>query len=132
MSGGGGGKSFGCLQTFFFTSERKQSFFLVINVRQFFFLCFVEEIFCRRLSLLCRVPFSVFSGQHIFHKFRQQVFFSAHIFNKLFFLTFVATNYFFQFYSSPPPSRYQMVRPLIMSTIKNNFYPYDDLIVIIH
>ena len=39
-------------------------------------------------------------------------FFSAHIFNKLFFLTFVATNYLFQFfYSPPPPSRYQMVRP---------------------
>ena len=44
-----------------------------------------------------------FPGQHIFHQFRQQTFFSAHIFNKLFFLTFVATNFFFQLYSAPPP-----------------------------
>ena len=29
--------------------------------------------------------------------------FSAHIFNKLFFLTFLATNYLFHFFSSPPP-----------------------------
>ena len=50
--------------------------------------------------------------QHIFHQFRQQTFFSAHIFNKLFFRTFVVTNYFFQFFSRPP-LRYQMVRPLL-------------------
>ena len=78
-----------------------------------FFLCFVEDIFYRMLSLLCRLSFGVFSGQHIFHKFRQQTFFSAHIFNKLFFLTFVATNYFSQFsLAPPPPPRYQMVHPL--------------------
>ena len=62
-----------------------------------FFLCFVEEIFCHILSLLCTLPFGVFSGPHIFHQFRKQIVFFAHIFNKLFFLTFVATNYFFQF-----------------------------------
>ena len=62
------------------------------------------------------LTFGVFSGQHIFHQFRQQTFFSAHIFNKLFFLTFVATNYLFQFFSSPPP-RYQMVRPLGASVL---------------
>ena len=45
---------------FFFTSARK--LFFVMNVRQ------------------------LFSGQHIFHQFRQQTFFSDHIFNKLFFL----------------------------------------------
>ena len=50
-----------------------------------FFSCYVEEFFCRMLSLLCTLPFGVFSGQHIFHQFRQQTFFSAHIFNKLFF-----------------------------------------------
>ena len=44
----------------------------------------------------------VFSGQHIFHEFRQQTF-SAHIFNKLFFLTVVATNFFFIFFLHPPP-----------------------------
>ena len=64
------------------------------------------------LSLLCTLPFGVFSGQHILHQFRQQTFFSAHIFNKLFFLTFVATNFFFQFCFIPPPLRYQMMSPL--------------------
>ena len=70
-----------------------------------FFLCFVEEFFCRMLSLLCRLPFGVFSDQHIFHQFRQ-FFFSAHIFNKLFFLPFVATNIIFNFFLAtvaPPP-----------------------------
>ena len=105
--GGGGSLKFLLLANFFFYLREKTIFFLTINVRQFLFLCFVEEIFCRKLFLLCRLPFDVFSGQHIFHKFRQQFFFSAHIFNKLFFLTFVATNYFFQ----TRPLRYQMVRP---------------------
>ena len=59
---------------------------------------FRQRIFRRMLSLLCRLPFSVSSGQHVFHQFRQQTFF-----NKPFFLIFVATNYFFQFFSSPPP-----------------------------
>ena len=39
------------------------------------------------------LPFGVFSGQHIFHQFRQQTFFSDHIFNKLFFI----------FFLGPPP-----------------------------
>ena len=39
------------------------------------FFCFVEIYFCRMLSLLCTLPFGVFSGQHIFHQFRQQTFF---------------------------------------------------------
>ena len=30
--------------------------------------------------LLCTLPFGGFSGQHIFHQFRQQTFFSDHIF----------------------------------------------------
>ena len=36
---------------------------------------------------------SCVSGQHIFHQFRQQTFFSGHILNKL----------FFNFFTSPPP-----------------------------
>ena len=72
-----------------------------------------EIFFCRMLSLLCTLTSGGFSGQHIFHQFRQQTFFSAHIFNKLFFLTFVATNYLHEFQKKilAPPSRYQMVRP---------------------
>ena len=97
---GGGGLEYLLLANFFFTSERKQSFFLAINVRQLFCLCFVEEIFCCMLSLSCTLPFGVFSGQHIFHQFRKKLFFSAHIFNKLFFSDFCGDKLFF---SSPPP-----------------------------
>ena len=88
----------------FFLPPRENNLFFFGNQRPtIFFLCFVEEFFCHMLSLLCRLPLGVFSGQHIFHKFRQQFFFSAHIFNKLFFPTFAATNYFVQFFSTPPP-----------------------------
>ena len=69
------------------------------------------------LSLLCTLPFGVFSGQHIFHQFRQQTFFSAHIFNKLFFLTFVATNYLFQFFLAPPPPDIKWCVPNITARI---------------
>ena len=44
--------------------------------------------------LLCTLPFSGFSGQHIFHQFQQQTFFSGHILNKLFFKIF---------FLAPPP-----------------------------
>ena len=65
------------------------------------------------LSLLCTLPFGVFSGQQICHQFRQQTFFLLTFPTNGFFLTFVATNYFFQFFSNTPlPPRYQMVRPL--------------------
>ena len=47
--------------------------------------------------LLCTLPFGGFSGQHIFHQFRQQTFF----------LTTFST---ISFFLAPPP-RYQMVRP---------------------
>ena len=64
-----------------------------------FFLIFVEEL-KYIFFYYVRYHFGVFSGQHIFHQFRQQTFFSDHIFNKLFFLV-----------TPPPPPRYQMVRP---------------------
>ena len=69
------------------------------------------------LSLLCTLPFGVLSGQHIFHQFRQQTFFSAHIFNKLFFLTFVATNYLFQFFSRSPPPDIKWCVPYRLRTL---------------
>ena len=40
---------------------------------------------------------------NIFSSISTTNFFFAHIFNKLFFLTFLATNYLFHFFSSPPP-----------------------------
>ena len=103
ISGGGSRVFIAC--KFLFSSATKQ-YFLAMNVRQFCF-CFVKDMkflfFCRMPSLLCTLLFGDFSGQHIIHKFRQQIFFSANIFNKLFSLTFVA-SIFFSFFSTPPPS----------------------------
>ena len=80
----------------FFTSGGEQAFFWRSTTDNFF-LCFVEEIFCHMLSLLCTLPFGVFFWSTYFSSISTTNFFSAHIFNKLFFLTFVATNYFFHF-----------------------------------
>ena len=103
---GGGGLEFLLLANFFFLPPRENNLF--------FWRSTSKEIFCRMLSQLYTLPFGFFPGQHIFHQFRQQTFFTAHISNKLFFLTFVATNYLFQFFLGrpPPPPRYQIVRPL--------------------
>ena len=78
----------------FFTSERKQSSFLAINVRQFFFYVPSKNFFSRMLSLLCRLPFGVFSGQHIFHKFRQQTFFFCPHIQQTFFSDFYGDKLF--------------------------------------
>ena len=100
--GGGGARVCVACKLYFFTSERKQAFFWRSTFDNFF-LCFVEEIFCRMLSLLCRLPFGVFSGQHIFHQFRQPTFFSAQILKKLFFLLLWRQSIFFNFFYPPPP-----------------------------
>ena len=89
--GGGGARVFA---NFFFYLREKTIFFFGDQRPTIFFLCFIEEFFCRMLSLLCTLPFGVFSGQHIFHQFRQQFFFSAHIFNKLFFSDFCGDKLF--------------------------------------
>ena len=105
ISGGGGvgARVFVACKLFFYLRE-KTIFFFGDQRPTIYFLCFVKEIFCRMLPLLCTLPFGVFSGQHIFFiNFDNKLFFSAHIFNKLFFLTFVATNYLFQFFLGPPP-----------------------------
>ena len=80
-----GGLEFLLLATFYFTFERKQSFFFGDQRPTIFFLCFVEEIFCRMFSLLCTLQFGVFSGQHIFHQFRQKTFFFCPHFQQNFF-----------------------------------------------
>ena len=71
---GGGGQEFLLLCCFFFTPGGKQVFFWR-STSDNFLLCYVEKKICRMLSLLCTLPFGVFSGQHIFHQFRQQTFF---------------------------------------------------------
>ena len=85
MCGGGGvGLEFLLLANLFFHFREKTILFFCQSTSNNFFLCFVEEFFCRMLSLLCTLPFGVLSGQNIFHQFRQQTFFSAHIFNIFF------------------------------------------------
>ena len=73
------------LANFFFTSAGKQSFFLAINFRQFY---------CRMLPLLCTLTFGVFSGQHIFHQFRQQTWFFFPHFQQTFFSGFCGDKLF--------------------------------------
>ena len=102
---GGGGLEFLLLANFFFTSERKQSFFFGDQRPTIFFLCFVEEFFCRMLSLLrlCTLPFGFFLVNIFFINFDNKLLLFSHIFNKLFFQNFVAINYFFYFFLAPPP-----------------------------
>ena len=98
ISGGGGGARVFVACKLFFYLRWKTSFFLAINVRQFIFLCFVEEFFCHMLSLLCSYHLVFFL--HIFFNiffinFDNKLFLSAHIFNKLFFSDFCGDKLFF-------------------------------------
>ena len=72
---GGGGLVFLLLANFLFYLREKTIFFFRDQRPTIFFFCFVKFFFCHMLSLLCTLPFGVFSGQHIFHQFRQQPFF---------------------------------------------------------
>ena len=92
------------MQTILFTSERKQSFFLAISVRQFF-LCSVEEFFVVCFPHYVRYHLVFFLVNIFFINLDNKLFFSAHIFNKLFFSDFCGDK----------PPRYQMVRPLLLS-----------------
>ena len=85
----GGGEFFA-----FFTPARKQNFWAV-NFRLMFRWTadnFISDFVVFRPHYV-RCHFLIYSGQHIFHKFRQQTC-STHIFNKLLFPISVATNLF--------------------------------------
>ena len=107
--GGGGTRVFVACKLFFYLREKTIFFFgyqrppifLYVSAKKCFVVCSPYYV-CYHLGF--------FSGQHIFHQFRQQTFFSALIFHILF-STFVATNSFFNFFLAPPPPRYQMLRP---------------------
>ena len=99
---GEGAYSFCCLQTFFYPWE-KTIFFLAINVRQFF----AKNFFVVYFPYYVRYNLVFFLVNIFFIK--QPSFFSAHIFNEIFFLIFVTTKYFFNFFLAPPPPRYQIV-----------------------
>ena len=101
---GGGGLEFLLLAIFFFTSGGKQAFFWRSTSDNFFFMFrprnFLSYAFpIMYVTIWCSFWSTYFSSVI---SFDNKLFLSVHIFNKLFFLTFVATNYFFQFYSSPP------------------------------
>ena len=55
------------------------------------------------LPLLCRLPFGVFSGQHIFHQFRQQTFFLPTFSTNYFFLLLWRQTIFKKNSLGPPP-----------------------------
>ena len=53
------------------------------------------------LSLLCRLPFGVFSGRHISHKFRQQTFYLCQHFQQTIFFYFRGNKLFFSIFQCP-------------------------------
>ena len=89
----------------FFTSERKRSFFLAGDQSPtIFFFMFRRRNFLSYAFPIMYVTIWCFFWSTYLSSISTTNFFSAHIFNKLFFWTFLATNYFFQFFSrSPPP-----------------------------
>ena len=97
-----------------FLPPRENNFFFCDQRPTIFFLCLVEEIFCRRVyAFPVRYHLVFFLVNIFFINFDNKLFFSAHIFNKLFFLTFVATNYFFL--APPPPPDIKWCVPNVVS-----------------
>ena len=97
----GGGVEFLLLANFFFTSERKQSFF-GDQRSTIFLLCFVEEIFLSYAFPIMYVTIWCFFLVNIlFINFDSKLFFCPH-FQQTFFSDFCGDKLFFQFFSSPP------------------------------
>ena len=107
----GEGLLFLLLANFFFTSGGKQAFFSGDQRPTIFFYVSAKKFLSYAFPIMYVTIWCFFWSTYC-SSISTTNFFSAHIFNKLFFLIFVATNYFF---SSPPPPRYQMVRPLGVS-----------------
>ena len=86
------------------------NFFLAINVRQCFFLCFVEDFFVVCFPYYVRYNLVFFLVNIFFINFDNKLFFSAHIFNKLFFSDFRGDKLFFFIFilaplPPPPPTK---------------------------
>ena len=114
--GGGGGLEFLLLANFFFTSARKRSFFWRSTSDNFFFMFRRRNeisFFCHILSLLYTLTFDGFSGQHIFHKSRQQTFFLP-IFLTIFLSDFCGNKLFISIFSYPPPPQISKGASLII------------------
>ena len=78
-----GGRRVFVVRKLFLNFFWKKTIFFLRSTSDNFFLCF--QFFCRMLSLLCTLPFGIFSGQHISHQFRQQTFFFCPHFPQTFF-----------------------------------------------
>ena len=117
--GGGGGLEFLLLANFFFYLREKTIFFFRDQRPTIFFFCYVKNFFCLMLSLLCTLPFGVFSGQHIFHQFRQQPFFLPPFSKNFFFWLLWRQTIFFQ---PPPPP--QISNGASLSFSSNGFSAY--------
>ena len=102
MPMGRGGLEFLLLANFFFTSERKQSFFWR-STSDNFLLMFRRRNFLSYAFPIMYVTIWCFFWSTYFSSISTTNFFFCPHFQQTFFLTFVATNYLFQFFSSPPP-----------------------------
>ena len=103
----GGGGVFVACKLFFYLREK--TFFFWRSTCYNFFLCFVEEICCRMLPLIMYVTIWCFFWSTYFSSISTKNFFFCPHFQQTFFSDFCGDKLFF---SSPPPPRYQMVRPL--------------------
>ena len=108
---GGGGLELLLLANFLFTSERKQSFFLAINVQQFFFYVSSKNFFVVRFPYYIRYHLVFHLVNIFFINFDNNLFFLPTFSTNFFFWLLWRQTIFFQFFSSPPPPIYQMVRP---------------------
>ena len=109
---GGGARVFVACKLFFLPPVENK-FFFWRSTSDNFFLCYVEEFFCRMLSLLCTLPF----GQHIFHQFRQQTFFLLTFLTNFFLWLLWRQTTFFNFNLAPPPPDIKWCVPYSVTSI---------------
>ena len=112
---GGGELEFLLLANFFFLPKRENNLFFGDRRPTIFFLCFVEEM--KYIFLLYAFPIMYvniwcFFWSTYFSSISTTNVFFRHIFNKLFFSDFCGDKLYILIFSSPPPPRYQIVRPL--------------------
>ena len=90
----------------------------------FFWRSTSDNFFCHMLSLLCTLPFGVFSGQHISHQFRQQTFFFCPHFQQTFFSDFCGDKLFFSILFWPPPPQISNGASLIILVLLQSINYY--------
>ena len=85
ICGGGGARVFVACKLFFLPPRENNLFFWRSTFDNFFFMFRPRNFLSYAFPIMYgTLPFGVFSGQHIFHQFRQQTFFSDFCGDKLF------------------------------------------------